>query len=137
MEPDKWTPARGFLRGMTVAVGRMLIATAVITAIYYFAWPLDKVAIGVSWTMLILTLLVSSVLGVPVAMKVVKKLDEVSGLAMWSMLLPVFIIVVGGEYAAFCLAELLRGEPVLLMWTIAIGVMSWSLASCLKSALTE
>ncbi len=136
MNPNKWTPAKGWMMGMMVAAGRMLIAAAVIAVIFYLAWPLDEFFIVGAW-LLIVTFMASSIVGVPVGMLITRKLDEVSGLAKRSMLLPVCLIILVCEYAAFCVVELLRGTPGMIMWTIATGVISWSLATCVKSALTE
>ncbi len=136
MDPNEWTPARGWMIALGKAGYRTAAGACVAGVLMYFAWPIIDF-LPSHWSVLTLMLLVPAVAGYPIGYAVGRKLVEDSGLAGGTILLPVITILVGGEYAAFQIVGAIRDQWGLVIFTMAAGIIMWSLIACTKTILME
>jgi len=136
MDPDKWTPGRGWMIGLGMAAFRSAVAGAIFGAIIYFAWPMTE-KFPERWAFLSLVLVASAAVGVPLGLFVGRKLADASGLSGRTLALPVLVILLLGEGLGECLAGSLRGRENLLIYTLAIGMTIWSAAACVRTLLRD
>jgi len=137
MDPDRWTPARGWLIGLGLAALRSAIAGVFFGAIIHFAWPMTE-GLSEHWSLLSLILIASAAAGVPLGLFVGRKLADASGLAGRTLALPVLVILLLGEGLGECLAGSLHGrENLLLIDTLAIGMTIGSAAACIRALLRD
>ena len=136
MDPNEWTPARGWMIALGKAAYRTAAGAGVASVVMYFAWPIGEY-LPPAWAILAVLFLITSVVGYPVGYAVARKLVEDCGLTEGTILLPVIIILAGGEIAAFRIVGAIRGQWGLVLLAMAGGVIIWSLVACVKTILFE
>ena len=136
MDPDEWTPARGWMIALGKSAYRTAAGSIFVGVVLYFIWHIDRY-LPAHWSMLILSLLVTAAVGYPVGYAVARKLVEDCGLAGGTILLPVLMILIVGEVAACLVVEALRGQWGMLAFVSTGGIIMWSLAACAKTILLE
>ena len=136
MEPDQWTPARGWAIALGRAGLRSAVLLAVFTGVLYLVWPMDEY-LPPHWSIIALVFLVSAVVGYPTGHMVVSKLLDACGLAGRSILLPVLMLQVAGSVLAYHLALLLRGAGGMCTFVLAAGMAFWSVAAGFRTLLLD
>jgi len=136
MDPDTWTPGRGWLIGLGQAALRSAMAGLVFGVILYIAWPMTA-TVPQHWAFLALAFIVTAAVGYPMGLIVGRKLSDDSGLAGRSLAFPVFMILLAAQVGTGYAVGAIRGEPNILIFSIAAGVIVWSAAACVKTVLLE
>lgn len=136
MEPDSWTPGRGWAIGMGKAAYRTFIVAGLVGVIVYFAWP----ALGQVlpfYGLLLAVMAGSGAVGLPAGYLVARKLAEDSGLAGRSLVLPVLGLLVLAQIGAFRVAGALRGPGGALIFALQAGFIAWSVIACARTLILE
>lgn len=136
MDPDSWTPARGW----AIALGRAGIGSAVLLAVFagmlYFVWPIDQ-RLPPHWAIIALIFIVSAAAGYPMGYMIARKLVESCGLAGKSVLLPVLTLQIVASVLAYQLVLTWKGEWGICTWVLAVGLGFWSAAAVVKTIALE
>ncbi len=133
MDPNEWTPVRGWFIALSKAILRALIAFVIVTAGLYFAWPINRNLPG-HWAILAVLFLISAAVGYPIGYAVANKLTEASGLAGMTILPAVIIVLMATSIVAYHAAARLRGESGGPVWFIVVvGLAFWSAAAAFKT----
>ena len=136
MEPEDWTPAKGWIIALRKVGLRGAIVFAVIGAILYFAWPAEQ-HVPPFPSFLGLVFFTSAVVGYPAGYAVVRKLTEDSGLSDRALMLPVLIVMTLINILAYHVVLIFRGGGGMLTVMMGIGLGFWSAAAVLRTLLTE
>jgi hypothetical protein len=125
MDPNDWTPARGWAIALCKGATGAAILAGVWTGVLYVAWPLDGL-LPPHWAIMALLLIVSGALGYPAGCIVSRKLAEDSGLAGRSLIVPMLTLLIGAAVLAYHVALWVRGAGGLCGFSVAIGLGFWS-----------
>lgn len=136
MEPDDWTPARGWI----IALTRLGIGAAITSAVSFgvlAALRLIAPYFPPHWAILTLAVLVSSVVGYPLGYGIVSGLCDKCGLAGTPLLVPAATLFIGAQLLAFHILTLIWGNQNLFMMTFSAGIGFWTLVPVFKILLLE
>jgi len=136
MEPDDWTPARGWIMALT----RLGIGAAITSAVslgVLAALRLIAPYFQPHWAILTLTVLVSSVVGYPSGYTVAHGLCDKCGLAGTPLLVPAATLFIGAQLLAFHVLAAIWGNQNLFLMTFSAGIGFWSLVAVFKILLLE
>ncbi len=136
MDPNDWTPARGWMIALGKAGYRTAAGAGVASVVMYFAWPIGEF-FPLHWAILAVLFLITAAVGYPIGYTVGRKLVEDCGLSEGTILLPVIIILAGGEIAVFQIVGAIRGQWGPILVVVACGIIIWSLIACVKTILFE
>ena len=134
MDPNEWTPVRGWAIALGKAGYRTAVGACVAGVVIYFAWPIGEF-FPAHWAILAVLFLTTAAVGYPIGYAVGRKLVEDCGLTEGTILLPVIIILTGGEISAFWIVGAIRGQWGLVSAVVAGGIIIWSLVACAKTIL--
>ena len=136
MDPNSWTPARGWTIALGKAGLRSAIVFIILAAGLYAAWPIDKY-LPAHWAVLAVLFLISAGAGYPIGYCVARKLPEDSGLAGVSVLVPVLVLLIAAAIAAYHVAATLRGGGGIVIWVVSLSVTLWSIAAAFRTLIME
>ena len=133
MDPNEWTPARGWMIILGKVGKRAGILLAGLTALLYLAWPVIYGIMSVKAVLLfwaIPLVIVLSVAGFVLGWAIVRNLKEDSALGGWLLLLPMLVIVTAAEVGACYLVAALRsGSPAMLIIPLC-AMIFWGWVAC-------
>ena len=141
MEPDDWTPARGWIMALTrLGVGAAItsaVSFGVLAALRLIA-PYFQPPGGILMSaVLTLAVLISSVVGYPLGYGIVSGLCDKCGLAGTPLLVPATTLFIGAQLLAFHILAAIWGNQNLFMMTFSAGIGLWSLVAVFKILLLE
>lgn len=129
MDPNDWTPARGWAIALRKAGIRAIVIFAILTGVLYLAWPVVYESMALGSFLLITLFVVGSIIGGVLAHIVVRKVKEDSALSGWRLLVPMLVMVAATEVGACYLAAGLRGTSPAMMLVPFCGMVGWGLVT--------
>ena len=136
MEPNKWTPGRGWAIALIAAARRAAIVLGIVALGLYFAWPVGNY-LPTHWAVMGVLFLVCAAVGYPAGYLVARNLADDSGLAGKTVLLPVLVLAIAAHVAAYQAVFRLRGDGGMIVWMIALGLAFWCAAAVFKTLVLE
>lgn len=136
MDPNEWTPARGWGIALSKAGLRAAILAGVWMAVLYVSWLLDGL-LPAHWAVMAMLLIVSGALGYPAGCLVSRKLAEDSGLAGRSLIVPMLTLLIGAAVLAYHVMLWVRGAGGLCGFSVAVGLGFWSNAAASRTLFAD
>jgi len=136
MEPNEWTPARGWMIALRKAAIGAAILAGIWTGVLYVAWPLHGL-LPPHWAVMAMLLIVSGALGYPAGCLVSRKLAEDSGLAGRSLIVPMLTLLIGAAVLAYHVILWVRGAGGMMGFGVAVGLGFWSNMAAVRTLLAD
>jgi hypothetical protein len=135
MDPDNWTPARGWGIAMLKAGYRCAAIFLVVGVADFLAFHLTF--LPVHWAVMAVLFLASAAVGYPVGHLLCRKLVDDCGLAGRTIVLPVVVLLAVAEFAALQVVVALKGGAATIPVVVALGIAMWSLLPVAKELLFD